>query len=97
MINKIQTKLYFLSLSIFIILIDQFTKYLMFYKHKIFINKDLLISNFDAKEKIFLSKKSVSLSRFMNWFSPLGKDKPLINRANGSPDIFSKFMNRISN
>jgi len=59
--------------------------------------KDLLISNFDAKEKIFLSKKSGSLSRFMNWFSPLGKDKPLINRANGSPDIFSKFMNRISN
>ena len=59
--------------------------------------KDLLISNFDAKEKIFLSKKSGSLSRFMNWFSPLGKDKPLINRANGSHDIFSKFMNRISN
>ena len=38
-----------------------------------------------------------SICRFMNWFSPLGKDKPLINRANGSPDIFSKFMNRISN
>ena len=59
--------------------------------------KDLLISNFEAKEKIFSSKKSGSLSRFMNWFSPLGKDKPLINRANGSHDIFSKFMNRISN
>ena len=37
-----------------------------------------------------------SISRFMNWFSPLGKDKPLINRANGIPDFFSKFMNRIS-
>ena len=31
MINKIQTKLYFLSLSILIILIDQFSKYLIFY------------------------------------------------------------------
>ncbi|PYE00335.1 ferredoxin--nitrite reductase [Prochlorococcus marinus XMU1408] len=38
-----------------------------------------------------------SISRFMNWFNNLGKDKPLVNRANGSPDIFSKFMNRISN
>ncbi|AIQ98349.1 ferredoxin--nitrite reductase [Prochlorococcus marinus XMU1403] len=38
-----------------------------------------------------------SISRFMNWFNNLGKDKPLINRANGSHDIFSKFMNRISN
>jgi len=34
MINNIQTKLYFLSLSFFIILIDQFTKYLIFYQTK---------------------------------------------------------------
>jgi len=47
MINKIQTKLYFLSLSIFIILIDQFTKYLMFYNYKIFINKDFLLFRLD--------------------------------------------------
>ena len=47
MINKIQTKLYFLSLSIFIILIDQFTKYLMFYNHKILINKDFLLFRLD--------------------------------------------------
>ncbi len=38
-----------------------------------------------------------SISRFMNWFNSLGKDKPMVNRANGSSDIFSKFMNRISN
>ena len=44
MINNIQTKLYFLSLSIFIIFIDQFTKYLIFYYHKIFLNKDFLLS-----------------------------------------------------
>ena len=47
MINKIQTKLYFLSLSIFIILIDQFTKYLMFNNYKIFINKDFLLFRLD--------------------------------------------------
>ena len=43
MIIKLQKKLNFLSLSIFIVLIDQYTKYLMFYNHKIFINKDFLL------------------------------------------------------
>jgi len=43
MINKIQTKIYFLSLSIFIVLIDQFTKYLMLYNKKLFNNKDFLL------------------------------------------------------
>ena len=47
MINKIQTKLYFLSLSIFIVLIDQLTKYLMFYNKKLFINKDFLLFKLD--------------------------------------------------
>ena len=47
MINKVQTKLYFLSLSIFIVLIDQFTKYLMFYNKKLFINKDFLLFKLD--------------------------------------------------
>ena len=47
MINKIQTKLYFLSLSFFIILIDQFSKYLMFYNYKKFINKDFLLFRLD--------------------------------------------------
>ena len=47
MINKIQTKIYFLSLSIFIVLIDQFTKYLMFYNKKLFINKDFLLFKLD--------------------------------------------------
>ena len=47
MINKIQTKLYFLSLSIFIVLIDQCTKYLMFYNSKLFINKDFLLFKLD--------------------------------------------------
>ncbi len=47
MINKIQTKLYFFSLSIFIVLIDQLTKYLMFYNKKLFINKDFLLFKLD--------------------------------------------------
>ena len=59
MINKIQTKLYFLSLSIFIILIDQYTKYIMFYNYKLFINKDFLlfrlefVKNYGAAFNIF--------------------------------------------
>ena len=47
MINKIQTKIYFLSLSFFIVLIDQFTKYLMFYNKKLFINKEFLLFKLD--------------------------------------------------
>ena len=47
MINQIQTKLYFLFLSIFIVLLDQFTKYLMFYNKKLFINKDFLLFKLD--------------------------------------------------
>ena len=74
MIKKIQTKLYFLSLSIFIVLIDQFTKYLMFYNKKLFINKDFLLFKFDfvknygaafnifSGSRIFLSLISIIFS-----------------------------------
>ena len=73
MINKIQTKLYFFSLSFFIVLIDQFTKYLMFY-NKSFINKDFLLFKLDfvknygaafnifSGSRIFLSLISISFS-----------------------------------
>ena len=76
MINKIQTKLYFLSLSIFIALIDQFTKYLMFYNKKIFINKDFLlfkldfVKNYGAAFNIF-SGSRVFLSLISILFSIL--------------------------
>ena len=59
MINKIQKKLYFLSLSIFIILIDQFTKYLIFYNYKNVLNKEFLffkldfVKNYGAAFNIF--------------------------------------------
>jgi len=70
--NKIQTRIYFLSLSIFIVLIDQFTKYLMFYNKKLFINQDFLlfklvfVKNYGAAfnifsgSRIFLSFSSIS-------------------------------------
>ena len=47
MFNKINSKFYFLTLSIFIVLIDQFTKYLMVYKYNIFINRDFLLFSLD--------------------------------------------------
>ena len=74
MINKIQTKLYFLSLSIFIILIDQFTKYLIFYNYKMFQNKDFILFRLDfvknygaafnilSGSRIFLSLISIIFS-----------------------------------
>jgi len=76
MINKIQTKIYFLSLSIFIVLIDQLTKYLMFYNKKLFINKDFLlfkidfVKNFGAAFNIF-SGSRVFLSLISIIFSIL--------------------------
>jgi len=63
-----------LSLSIFIILIDQFTKYLMFYNYKFFINKDFLLFKLDfvknygaafnifSGSRIFLSLISIIFS-----------------------------------
>ena len=74
MINKLQTKIYFLSLSIFIIIIDQYTKYLMFYNYKKFINKDFLLFRLDfvknygaafnifSGNRIFLSLISITFS-----------------------------------
>ena len=70
MINKIQTKLYFLSLSIFIILIDQFTKYLMFNNHKIFINKDFLLFRLDFVKNYGAAFNILSGSRiFLSFLS----------------------------
>ena len=74
MINKIQSKLYFLSLSIFIILIDQCTKYLIFYNYRIFTNKDFILFRLDfvknygaafnifSGSRIFLSLISIIFS-----------------------------------
>ena len=47
MIINIKTKLYFVSLSIFIVLIDQFTKYLIIDNKKLFVNNDFLLFKLD--------------------------------------------------
>ena len=74
MIINIKTKLYFVSLSIFIVLIDQFTKYLISYKNKLFINNDFLLFKLDfvknygaafnilSGSRIFLSLISILFS-----------------------------------
>ena len=79
MINKIQTKLYFLSCSIFIIIIDQFTKYLMFYNYKTVIKKDFLLFKLDflknygaafnifSGNRIFLSSISIIFSILLTY------------------------------
>ena len=79
MINKIQTKIYFLSFSIFIIIIDQFTKYLMFYNYKTVINKDFLLFKLDfvknygaafnifSGNRIFLSCISIIFSILLTY------------------------------
>ena len=76
MIINIKTKLYFVSLSIFIVLIDQFTKYLMSYNNKLFINKDFLlfkldfVKNYGAAFNIF-SGNRIFLSCISIFFSIL--------------------------
>ena len=76
MISKLQTKLYFLSLSSFIVFIDQFTKYLMSYNNKLFINKDFLlfkldfVKNYGAAFNIF-SGSRIFLSLISIFFSIL--------------------------
>ena len=65
MIYKIQTKLFFLSLSIFIILIDQYTKYLMFYNYKTFINKDFLFFRLDFVKNYGAAFNILSGSRIL--------------------------------
>ena len=74
MIINIKTKLYFVSFSIFIVLIDQFTKYLMLYNKKLFINKDFLLFKLDflinygaafnilSGSRVFLSSISIIFS-----------------------------------
>jgi signal peptidase II len=74
--NKIQTKLFFLLLSIFIVLIDQFTKNLMLYNKKLLINKDFLlfkldfVKNYGAAFNIF-SGSRIFLSLISIFFSIL--------------------------
>ena len=79
MINNIQTKLHFLYCSIFIIIIDQFSKYLMFYNNKTVIKKDFLLFKLDfvknygaafnifSGNRIFLSCISIIFSILLTY------------------------------
>ena len=74
MINKVKTKLYFLSLSILIIFLDQFTKYFLLFNNKTIVNKDFIffrldfVKNYGAAfnifsgSRIFLSSISIIFS-----------------------------------
>ncbi|MCR8540207.1 MAG: signal peptidase II [Prochlorococcus marinus CUG1439] len=94
MINKLQPKLYFFSLSIFIILIDQFTKYLMFFNYKIFVNKDLFlfkldfVKNYGAAFNIF-SGNRIFLSMISIIFSIILIYLILIKNNLNSLDLYS--------
>ena len=76
MIINIKTKLYFVSLSFFIVLIDQFTKYLISYNNKLLINIDFLlfkldfVKNYGAAFNIF-SGSRLFLSLISIFFSIL--------------------------
>ena len=70
MINKIQIKLYYFSLSIFIVLIDQLTKYLISYNNKLFINKDFLLFKLDFVKNYGAAFNILSGSRiFLSFIS----------------------------
>ena len=94
MINKLQTKLYFLSLSIFVILIDQFTKYLMFFNYKIFVNIDFIlfrldfVKNYGAAFNIF-SGSRIFLSIISIIFSIILINLILRKKSLNLTDLFS--------
>ena len=74
MINKIKNKLYFFFFSVLVIIVDQFTKYFIFYNYKLFVNKDLFLFRLDfvknygaafnlfSGSRIFLSLISILFS-----------------------------------
>ena len=94
MINKIQTKLYFLSCSIFIIIVDQLSKYIIFYNYKTVINKDFLlfkivfVKNYGAAFNIF-SGNRVFLSCISIIFSILLTYLILKKNTLNSYDLYS--------
>ena len=45
---------------------------------------------------ITMANRNDLFSRFVNWLSTSGRDGAVINRQGGSPDLFSRLMNRIS-
>jgi signal peptidase II len=94
MINKIQTKFYFLSLSIFIVLIDQLTKHLILHNKELFINIDLFIFKLDFVRNYgaafnILSGSRIFLSLISIFFSILLIYLIIKNNTLNSLDLYS--------
>ena len=85
--NKFKNNLYFFSISIFVFLIDQFTKYLILYNNKAFVNKDLFlfkldfVKNYGAAFNIF-SGNRIFLSLISIFFSIILINLILKNTSN---------------
>ena len=94
MTNKLKSKLYYLSISIFIILIDQVTKYLMFYNYKLYLNKNFylfrldFVRNYGAAFNIF-SGSRIFLSIISIIFSMILLYLILRNKSSNSLDLYS--------
>ena len=94
MINKVKTKLYFLSISIFIIFLDQFTKYIVLFNNKTIVNKDFIlfrldfIKNYGAAFNIF-SGSRIFLSFISIIFSIILIYLILRNDSSKSLDYYS--------
>ena len=94
MINITKTKLFLISLSTFIIILDQFTKYFMFNNYKILINKDFLffkldfVKNYGAAFNIF-SGSRIFLSIISIIFSISLLYLILINKSSNTLKIYS--------
>ena len=94
MINKFQNKLFFLFLSIFIIILDQLTKYIMSNNYNIFINKDFIlfrldfVKNYGAAFNIF-SGSRIFLSIISIIFSIVLLYLILRNKSSTTKDLYS--------
>ena len=94
MIKKFKTKLYFLSISIFIIFLDQFTKYIVLFNNKTIVNKDFIlfrldfVKNYGAAFNI-LSGSRIFLSFISIFFSIILIYLILRNDSSKSLDYYS--------
>ena len=91
MANKLKTKLYILLFSIFIIIIDQFTKHLMIYNYKTLININFILFKLDFVKnygaafnlfngsRLFLSLVSIIFSIILLYLILRKKHSNLIN------------------
>ena len=80
MLNIKNNRLYFILLSVLIILVDQFTKYIININYKSLINNDLILFSIDyvknygaafnilSGSRIFLSTVSIVISFFLIYF-----------------------------